>query len=202
MAKLKIVERVKTWAKMKKELRKANKLACEIGVFSDGDSFLSMLAQVHEYGATIEAKGQYLTIPTPAAGGRSARDFGPELFKPKGKDVLAVARGGGQIEVMFILKKSVEIPERSFIRETFDKKNREWSAFLDRQMDGIIEGRLTADQALERLGQRMVADVQETLTKLRTPANAPITIANKGSSNPLIDTGRLRQSITYKVVRR
>ncbi len=202
MAKLKIIERVKTWARMRKELKKANKHSVEIGVFGSDDSFLAMLANVHEYGATIRPNGQWLTIPTKAAGNRSARDFGRELFRPRGKDVLAVSRGNGQIEVMFILKKSVTIPERSFIRSTFDEKNAEWSRFFDDQLQLLIEGRLTADQVFDRLGQKMVADVQAKIRKISSPPNAAITRENKGSSNPLVDKGKLAQAISYKVVSR
>ncbi len=202
MAKLKIFERVKTWVTMRKELKKANKHSVEIGVFGSDDSFLAMLANVHEYGVTIKPHGQWLTIPTKAAGGRTARDFGRELFRPHGKNVLAVSRGNGQIEVMFILKKSVTIPERSFIRSTFDERNAEWSRFFDDQLQLLIAGRLTADQVFDRLGQKMVADVQDKIRKISSPANAAITRENKGSSNPLVDTGRLSQAISYKVVSR
>lgn len=55
------------------------------------------------------------------------------------------------------------------------------------------------DNALEIIGQIAVGKVQQYMTDLRDPANAPSTIAKKGSSNPLIDTGALRQSVTYSI---
>jgi hypothetical protein len=57
------------------------------------------------------------------------------------------------------------------------------------------------DNALEIVGAVAVGKVQEFMTNLSTPANAPSTIAKKGSSNPLIDTGNLRQSVTYSVTK-
>jgi hypothetical protein len=97
---------------------------------------------------------------------------------------------------------SIVIPERSFLRTTFDDKNNEWFKFLKKQLDHVINGRINAQVLCDRLGAKMVGDIQEKLTDINSPPNAPATIAKKGSSNPLIDTGGLRQRITYKVVRR
>lgn len=99
-------------------------------------------------------------------------------------------------------KGNIVIPERSFLRSTFDEKNREWFKFMKKQLEHVLSGRINARVLCERLGAKMVADVQEKLTDINSPPNAPTTIAKKGSSNPLIDTGGLRQRITYKVVKR
>ncbi|MFJ7698912.1 hypothetical protein [Lysinibacillus fusiformis] len=99
-------------------------------------------------------------------------------------------------------KGSIVIPERSFLRSTFDDKNKEWFKFMKKQLEHVLQGRLDARTLCERLGAKMVGDVQVKLTELNDPSNAPSTIAQKGSSNPLIDSGGLRQRITYKVVRR
>lgn len=173
----------------------------QVGLFGSDDSHMVMIGTVHEFGANIKAKGKFLTIPTRAAGGRSARDFGPELFRPKGKNILAVAKSNGELEVMFILKESVTIPERSFLRSAFDEHNREWTRFANEMIPRVLAGALSVDALFDRLGQRMVADVQAKIRSISSPPNAPITRENKGSSNPLIDSGRMRQSITYKVVR-
>lgn len=55
------------------------------------------------------------------------------------------------------------------------------------------------DNALEIIGQIAVGKVQQYMTDLRDPPNAPSTIKKKGSSNPLINNGHLRQSVTYKI---
>ena len=49
------------------------------------------------------------------------------------------------------------------------------------------------------LGELVKGEVQRRIAELKTPPNAPATIARKGSSNPLIDKGVLRASATYKV---
>lgn len=95
----------------------------------------------------------------------------------------------------------ITIPERSFIRSTFDEKQGEWLSFLRQQIKLVCDFRVEPRVALERLGAKMVADIQKKIRNLQSPPNAPSTIAAKGSSNPLIDTGGLRQRIAYKVVR-
>lgn len=54
-------------------------------------------------------------------------------------------------------------------------------------------------RVMDALGAVAVGEVQKYVTELDTPPNAPSTIRQKGSSNPLINTGALRQSITYEV---
>lgn len=187
--------------RLQRELDELDRYAIEIGVFGSDDSFYAMLAYVHEFGMQIRAKKKYLAIPTKAAGLKRPADFGNELFKPKGKNVLAVAKGNGGIEVMFILKESVNIPERSFIRSTFDEKNDAWMDYLESQIERVCELEIKARDVFERLGGIIAGDIQKKMNDLHTPKNAPLTVANKGSSNPLIDTGQLKQHVTWKVVR-
>ncbi|MEY9979692.1 hypothetical protein [Lysinibacillus sp. RC79] len=98
-------------------------------------------------------------------------------------------------------KANINIPERSFMRSTFNEKQDAWTKFVKQQLPLVLESKLDARTLCERLGALMVGDIQEKLTKLKSPANAPSTIAQKRSSNPLIDTGGLRQRITYRVVK-
>jgi hypothetical protein len=48
-----------------------------------------------------------------------------------------------------------------------------------------------------KLGLVAVADIQKTIEALKTPQNSPYTVSMKKSSNPLIDTGHMLQSVTY-----
>ncbi|MED1201954.1 hypothetical protein [Heyndrickxia acidicola] len=181
------------------ELAELDRYSIEIGIFGSDDSFYTMIANVHEFGMTIHAKNQYLTIPTKEAEGRKAADI-PGLFRPKGKNVLAVKDGDG-IKVMFILKESVNIPERSFVRSTFDEKNDEWLDFLEGQIEKVCELEIDAKTVFNRLGAKIVGDIQEKMRDIRTPPNAPLTVENKGSDNPLIVDGSLRRHVTWKLVR-
>ena len=62
-----------------------------------------------------------------------------------------------------------------------------------------IETDLPVDVIMEQVGAFAAGATQQYMTDLKTPPNSPYTIAQKGSSNPLIDTGALRASVTYKV---
>lgn len=99
-------------------------------------------------------------------------------------------------------KGSIVIPERSFIRSTFDEQNKKWFDFVKKRIPSLLDGRISARQLCELLGTRMVADIQKKIKDIDDPPNAPSTIAQKGSSSPLIDTGGLRMRVTYKVVSR
>ena len=89
------------------------------------------------------------------------------------------------------------IPERSFIRSTFDENLKKYENLTRREARKI--GVQSTAAFLKRLGLRAEADIKRKIVKLKTPPNAPATIAAKGSSNPLIDTGRMRQSISHEI---
>lgn len=91
------------------------------------------------------------------------------------------------------------IPERSFLRSTVAENESKYIKLDERLIGLIIDGKLDTKQASEVLGQQVKKDVQQKIVDLHTPPNSPKTIAAKGSSNPLIDTGQMRQSIDYVV---
>lgn len=93
------------------------------------------------------------------------------------------------------------IPERSFLRSTVDDERETYVRELTKATGQIVDGEITqAETTLKRLGLRAVGDVQMKIVDLREPPNAPATIAAKKSSNPLIDTGNMRQSVEYVLI--
>lgn len=95
--------------------------------------------------------------------------------------------------------KSVTIPERSFMRSTMETHKNEIHNYASGQLLLALSGKSNAPQAFKRIGIYIESLIKRTITNLRTPPNAPSTIKGKGSSNPLIDTGRMRSSIASKV---
>lgn len=93
------------------------------------------------------------------------------------------------------------VPERSFLRSTFDAQKTEIGRAMAAGLDKIILGRGTTDDLLGRVGLKLAGDVVQTINTGVPPSNAPATIARKGSSHTLIDEGRLRQSIDHEVRR-
>lgn len=91
------------------------------------------------------------------------------------------------------------IPERSFMRSTFDEKLASINSETQRLYKQVQDGKITVHKALGLLGMRHKADIQLKISSNIQPANAPATIERKGSSKTLIDTGAMRQSIDYVV---
>jgi phage gpG-like protein len=89
------------------------------------------------------------------------------------------------------------IPERSFIRETAKKYNN-WNKEVDEAYTSVIDGKDTPFAAIAKVGIIARDDIKQAITDGIDPENAPATIAKKGSSKTLIDTGALRNSINYK----
>ena len=94
---------------------------------------------------------------------------------------------------------SINIPERSYIRSGYDNRKDSIIAFAQNRLIELYNFRITAEQYLNGLGEYITGQIRDYMTSLTTPPNHPYTIQKKKSSNPLIDTGRLRQSITYKI---
>ena len=97
-------------------------------------------------------------------------------------------------------EKWIIIPERSYLRAWFDENVDALQATMERLIGQVVEGKISGRAALETIGGYVVTHVQAYMVDLKTPPNAPSTIARKGSSNPLIDTGQLKDAITWRVV--
>lgn len=93
------------------------------------------------------------------------------------------------------------IPERSWLRSAFDLHRVDYQRLIDRIVTSIYAGRTTVRRGLSILGQKAETDAKKQIVDLKTPPNAPSTIARKGSSNPLIDTGRMLATVRHKINR-
>ncbi|USS94003.1 hypothetical protein M8332_06870 (plasmid) [Fructilactobacillus ixorae] len=179
------------------ELKKLNGTNIYVGIPWD-DKHLTMIAMVNEVGATIRPKkGQFLCIPANKdMVGKSPKDV-KGLFRPKGKNVLALANKSGGIKVMFILKKSVTIPPRPFLRTTMTKYAQEWSGVVQTEVQKILVGESNANQSIDTIGKRAVKEMKRTIKQFDRPPNSKLTQELKGANNPLIDTGKMMNSVFY-----
>lgn len=89
-----------------------------------------------------------------------------------------------------------KIPPRPWLEQTADKYGDGWLEAWDFAINKVIDGAPsgTYERVLRQIAVVGVADAKQVLTDLRDPPNAPFTVAMKGSDNPLIDTGHLRES--------
>ena len=95
--------------------------------------------------------------------------------------------------------KDGRIPQRSFIRATCDKKQKEYLGLMAKLQNQYLERKLTLKQALAKLGSVVEKDIVTTIVRGIEPSLKPATIKRKKSSKPLIDTGRLKGAITHEV---
>ena len=193
------------WDHVLKELKKLNRYQVAVGFFGERNSKLLTIVRANEYGAHIQpVNGQYLTIPTSkvptGTDGLPARAKDIQgLFRPKGKNILCVSKGG-ELVVYYYLVKQVAIPARPFIRTAFIENQKKYKRYIIAGLNHITFDNDTASALLNRLGTVCVADIRKSSIKWAKPANAPATIERKKSSNPLVDTGNLQRSVTYKII--
>lgn len=93
------------------------------------------------------------------------------------------------------------VPERSFMRSTTKEQKKNIVSLQKKLLVKIQNGEMDVETALGLIGEFTADKISQKIVSLRTPPNAPETIARKGSSNPLVDTGQLKNSITYEVNR-
>ena len=91
------------------------------------------------------------------------------------------------------------IPERPFFRNALAESERSVGRILQA---GLDTKKMVVDERLAgRVGAHVQGQIQESITALKEPPNAPETVRRKGSSNPLMDTGTLRNSVSWEVER-
>ena len=157
----------------------------------------------HEYGATIRAKNvKNLAIPiSREAEGKSPRDFQGLFFitSEEGHLFGVTDKGNGKFNFLFLLLPSVTIPERSFIRGSFDHGKNELAEACKAAINKIVLEGGTAREAAALIGERAAAMTQAYIMKGIDPPKSSITMETTKSGKPLYSTGRLYQSITYEI---
>lgn len=92
------------------------------------------------------------------------------------------------------------IPERPFLRWTLSDHNGYFPELGKALLSALRHPQTDYKKYLRAVGVIAAADVRATIMNATFEPNSENTIAKKGSSRPLIDTGRLRQAITSALV--
>lgn len=195
--------------KLRKKFQALDGKTIQVGIFGDDGAEMLKIARANEFGVTIRPKnGKYLAIPSKQAGDRRPRDYGDTLrfvATRNGNGLLVkdvagsgAANRGARSEIIFFLMKSVTIPERSFIRAGFDENIDGIQRKIEQMMPLVLQG-LAVDRFLEAIALEFEGKIKLKLRDVSAPPNAAITRERKGSSNPLIDTGRLVGAIRHEV---
>jgi hypothetical protein len=93
------------------------------------------------------------------------------------------------------------IPSRPFIRGWLDNKSENIKTTIDKIGGKVRDGKWTAEDAIKRLGEFAQDGIKSYIRNGDFESNARSTVQRKGSSKPLIDTGTMRNSVRYEVVK-
>lgn len=87
----------------------------------------------------------------------------------------------------------MNIPQRSYLRSTVVEKKNDYKRMFRKLSFKIVRGDIDLKRALGLIGLQVQTDVVDKITDINSP---PLKYRE---GNPLVDTGHLRQSITYEV---
>lgn len=85
------------------------------------------------------------------------------------------------------------VPQRSYLRSTMQNNRRKYKALFKKMAKNALTGKEKTKNGLSKLGLIVTTDVKDKITDLSEP---PL---RSRSGNPLVDTGHLRQAITYEI---
>lgn len=187
---VKIIDFQLAQAELKRELDKlrGNKYAT-VGIHEDvnapvedGDMTMAQLGATLHYGASIDHPG--------------GTDYGYATADAEEQHkVTFLAKGTGHKVLGTTQPHKIDIPARPWLTPGVESATQD---VIDTIALGVEKG-TNSTQILEQVGAIAAGATQQYMTDLKDPPNAKSTIAKKGSDNPLIDTGALRASVTYKV---
>ena len=182
-------------------LLKAAKIT--VGVLGSTDSELLSIARVHEYGATITPKhARNLAIPLkPSMSGKSPRDVEDGwILKSDGKLFVVRNKSAHELDLLFMLVPRVTIPERSFIRASYDSQKNLITEACKRAVTQVIFNDLSAREAADHIGVACVGLVKRYMRSAGYAPKSSVTLTSApGKTTPLIRSGRLINSIAYEV---
>jgi hypothetical protein len=128
------------------------------------------------------ASGNFVKVGVPS--GKNEKDGTPIAMIAAVHEFGSVTRG---------------IPERSFLRAGIRENQADFVRLNRVNLAKVAAGRMHVRDALGQLGAMAAGKVQTKITDGPFEPLKAATINRKGSSKPLINTGNMRQAITWKV---
>lgn len=180
---------------------------------SDRDGITNAeLAAVHEFGAHINHPGgtpYFFAMGEWSEAGRSGgmSQSSEIVFFSKSSSSRSGAYSGNWLAATRLTKPhAIDIPERSFMRATFDENVAEYRKRIREVGQLVIEGKITTRQGLEAFGVKAEGDIRETIQNGIAPPLKPSTLqrktkAGKVGTTPLIDDAIMIGGITSVVER-
>lgn len=153
-----------------------------------------MLRILQEYGKL--ASKPYVKVGYPA---ENSETDAPKRVKLDGDSKNFAHAALNLIDVVIWMEFGTRtVPERSWIRSTHDEIKEEMREFIADLVGQIHDGNMTVERALDLMALKTINRMKEKIRKGIPPELSTETIARKGSSTPLIDTGQLLNGMTFK----
>jgi hypothetical protein len=92
------------------------------------------------------------------------------------------------------------VPSRPFFRTAMRNNRAKYQAKMKNDAKAILAGKVHLESVLLGLAFMAQRDIQMSILVGNWIANRPSTIRRKKSSKPLIDTGAMRQSVTWMLI--
>ena len=86
------------------------------------------------------------------------------------------------------------------MRKGFDEKHMKAIEKAERVLPLVISGDMDSDQLYEIVGTLLRDGIKDYAVSLNSPPNHPFTVDRKSSSNPLVDSGDMINSIEFEVI--
>lgn len=159
--------------KILRVLEELSSTAVRIGILSSAKGEILMIANVNEYGCDIPITNKMR--------GFFLNEY--DVWLPYNK-------------------KSIKIPERSFIRSSYDENKNKFNSY-EEYFDAVLDMKISVRQFYKIIGEACVNTIKDYIRNGDFVENSGFTKDQKGKdkTKPLIDTGRLINSIDYEVIR-
>lgn len=149
--------------------------------------------EVFEKLKKLSGKDVLVGVPQEKTGREVAKDLGTRKSMVTNAELMFIHTNGSEL---------LNIPKRPTIEPTIEQNQEAIARKIKKiVLDLLSSSNDNSDAELEKIGLWIVNKVRAKFGSDELAPNAPSTIRTKGSDRPLIDTGQLRNSVTY-VIRR
>lgn len=99
------------------------------------------------------------------------------------------------------------IPPRSFLNPALEGNRKKYASVIAQGVKSAIAGKISVIQLLGQVGEFAVGDIKKEISEIENPKLQESTLRARdrrhysgvGSSKPLVDTGVLIESVSYRV---
>lgn len=136
----------------------------------------------------------------------AANNYGATINHPGGTPYTITKQGVRFVSKDFVGPVSgvtkphtIKIPARDFMNQGGVRALEKTQPISAKLVKKLNRGEITITEILKILGPVAVAEFQQTIIDIKDPPNASSTVAEKKSSNPLVNTSLMNQTLTSSV---